>query len=151
MSHAAEPGEAVPSQPTRTSVEPTTMTAWVGWIAFAGWMMILLGIFHFLEGLLALFRDDYFLVGSDGLTVHIDYTTWGWIHVIGAVVLMAAGLGLLSGKMWARSVTVVVAMVSAVVNIGFLSAYPIWSTLMIAFDVIVIWAVTVHGAELRDQ
>ena len=125
------------------------MTGWVGWIGFAAIMMMMLGTFHAIEGLVALFQDEYFLVGKSGLTVDVDYTTWGWIHIVGGVIVVAAGVALLTGKMWARAVAVAVAMVSAIVNIGFLSAYPVWSTIMIAFDVLVIWAVTVHGSELK--
>jgi hypothetical protein len=140
----------IPEQAQRQNVQPTEMTAWVGWIGFAAIMMMMLGSFHIIEGLVALFQDEYFLVGKSGLTVHVDYTTWGWIHIMGGVVVIAAGVGLLSGKTWARTVAVAVAAVSALVNIAFLSAYPVWSTIMIAFDVLVIWAVTVHGSELKE-
>jgi hypothetical protein len=121
----------------------------MGWILFAGTMMLMLGIFHGIQGLVALFRDEYYLVGKNGLTVHVDYTTWGWVHLILGVVIAGAGAGLLVGQMWARIVGVLVALVSAVVNIAFLSAYPIWSTIMIAVDILVIWAITVHGREMR--
>ena len=153
MSQTARPegstGARIPQQGGRQNVEPTEMTGWVGWIGFAAIMMMMLGTFHAIEGLVALFQDEYFLVGKSGLTVHVDYTTWGWIHIIGGVIVVAAGVALLTGKMWARAVAVAVAVVSAIVNIGFLSAYPVWSTIMIAFDVLVIWAVTVHGSELK--
>jgi hypothetical protein len=69
---------------------------------------------------------------------------------VGGIIVVAAGMGLLSGKIWARTVGVLLAMVSAVVNIAFLPAYPIWSTIMIAVSILVIWALTVHGSELRD-
>ena len=142
-------GARIPQQSGMQNVEPTEMTGWVGWIGFAAIMMMMLGTFHAIEGLVALFQDEYFLVGKSGLTVHVDYTTWGWIHIIGGVIVVGAGVALLTGKMWARAVAVAVAAVSAIVNIGFLSAYPVWSTIMIAFDVLVIWAVTVHGSELK--
>ena len=135
----------------RQHVEPTGMTGWVGWIAFAGVMMVILGTFHVIEGLLALFKDDYFLVGQSGLAVSVDFTTWGWVHLIGGVVIIAAGVGVFSGKIWARTVGVFAAALSAMVNIGFLSAYPIFSTIMITIDILVIWALTVHGGELRDD
>jgi hypothetical protein len=102
------------------------------------------------EGLIALFQDEYFQVGRSGLAVHVDYTAWGWAHIIGGVLIAAAGLGLFTGKVWARMLAVVLALVSAVVNIGFLAAYPIWSVLMIAIDILVIWAVTVHGSEVKE-
>ena len=131
-------------------VQPTAMTGWVGWIAFAGFMMVLLGTFHVIEGIVALFRDQYFLVGSRGLTVHVSYTTWGWIHILGGILVGAAGIALFTGKLWARTVAVVVAFLSALVNLAFLASYPIWSALMIVIDLLVIWAVTVHGSELKS-
>jgi len=125
-------------------------SGWTGWVVFAGIMMVMLGVFHAIQGLVALFQDDYFLVGKSGLTLHIDYTAWGWIQLISGVVVFAAGLAVFVGQVWARSVGVLVAMLSAIVNVGFLAAYPIWSTIMIGLDVLVIWALIVHGGELRE-
>ena len=108
-------------------------------------MMILLGSFHVIAGLVALFNEDYFLVGKTGLVVEVDYTGWGWVHLILGVVVVLAGLGLFSGQTWARIVAVTLAMISAVANLAFLAAYPIWSAIMIAVDVLVIYAVLVYG------
>lgn len=123
-------------------------TAWVGWIVFAAAMMTLLGIFHVVQGLVALFNDDYFVVGHSGLVLSADYTAWGWVHVIGGLVIAGAGMALFAGRMWGRVVGVVVAMLSAVVNLGFMAAFPVWSSLMILIDLLVIWALTVHGSEI---
>ena len=131
----------------RTGPAPS---GWVGWIAFAGTMMLLLGVFHVIQGIIALVQDEYYLVGASGLTVQLDYTQWGWTHVILGTLVAAAGLALLAGQMWARVVAVLVAFISAIVNIGFMAAYPVWSTIMIAIDVLVIWAVTVHGREMKS-
>ena len=125
-------------------------TGWVGWIVFAGTMMALLGTFHAIEGLVALFKDDYFLVGRSGLAVSVDFTAWGWTHLLGGLIVVAAGIGLLAGQTWARFVGVLLAMVSALVNLAFLAAFPLWSALMILLDVLVIWAITVHGSEIRS-
>jgi hypothetical protein len=130
-------------------VEPNK-TMWVGWIAFAGVMMMLLGSFHAIQGLVGIFQDDYFLAPSSQLVVHVDYSTWGWVQLIAGIVVAAAGGALLAGQMWARIIAVMVVFVSALLNIAFLSAYPIWSTMMIVIDVLVIWAVMVHGRELSD-
>jgi hypothetical protein len=126
-------------------------SAWVGWIAFAGIMMTMLGAFHIIQGLVALFNDEYFLVGPSGLVLNFDFTTWGWVHLIGGIVILAAGLCVFAGQFWARTVGVLVAMVSALINLAFLGAYPIWSTMMIALCVTVIWALTVHGSELKAE
>ena len=153
MSQAARSGDAstVPGQAHRQNVQATEVTGWVGWIAFAGTMMLMLGSFHVIQGLVAVFQDEYFLVGKSGLTLSVDYTTWGWTHIIGGILIAGSGLALFTGAVWARVVGVGLAMVSAVVNIGFLAAYPVWSTIMIAIDVLVIWALTVHGGELKAE
>jgi len=126
-------------------------TGWVGWIVFAGVMMLVLGMFHAFQGFIALFQDSYYLVPKSGLTVHVDYTGWGWTHLILGLVVFAAGAGLLAGQMWARVVGVILAVISAVVNVGFLAAYPIWSAIMVAIDILVIWALTVHGGEMKKM
>ncbi len=148
MSGALDPGarDALPRQ----NVEPTGMTGWVGWIAFAGVMMVILGTFHIIDGLVAIFNDEYFAVTKSGLIITADYTVWGWVHLLGGVIIIAAGVAVFTGQVWARSIGVLMAVISAVINIAFLSAYPIWSTIMIAVDLLVIWALTVHGSELKQ-
>lgn len=149
MSGSAPPGD-VPGQAHRQNVQPTTMSGWVGWIAFAGVMMLMLGMLHVIEGLIALFREEYYVVGNKGLTIHVDWSTWGWFHLIGGCVVMLAGIGLFTGKVWARTIGVIVAVISAVVSIGFMAAYPFWGTIMVAIAVLVIWALVVHGDELKQ-
>jgi hypothetical protein len=123
---------------------------WVGWTLFAAVILILVGAFHVIQGLVALFKDDYYVVGSSGLVLNVSYTAWGWIHIVGGVIVVAAGIALLSGKMWARVLGTAMACVSAIVNVGFLSAYPIWSAMVIAMDIVIIMALTVHGSAIQD-
>jgi hypothetical protein len=124
-------------------------TGWVGWVVFAAVMLVLLGAMHAFQGVVALVREEFFVVGKSGLVVSVDYTAWGWAHLVGGALAVVVGIGLLAGQVWARLVAVLVAVLSALVNVAFLAAYPLWSALMIAVDVLVIWAVTVHGDELR--
>jgi hypothetical protein len=124
-------------------------TAWAGWVVFGGVMLILMGTFQVIEGLVALFDDGFYLVASNGLVVDVDYNTWGWIHMVIGVLAVLAGLGLLAGNMAARVAGVVIACLSALVNLAFISAYPVWSTIMITIDIIVIYAIIVHGRELK--
>jgi hypothetical protein len=126
-------------------------SGWVGWILFAAVIMMLIGTFHVIQGLVALFKDDYFVVSSSGLVLDVGYTTWGVIHIVAGVVLVLAGIALFSGRMWARILGTVMACLSAIVNVGFLSAYPVWSTLMIALDVLIIMALTVHGSAMVED
>ena len=132
--------------PTYTGVDES---AWVGWIAFGGTMLVLLGSFHIIQGLVAVFRDEVFLVAKSGLVVNVDYTTWGWVHIIGGILAILVGISLMAGQMWARILAVIIAGLSALGNLAFLPAYPIWSAIMIVIDIVVIWAVIVHGSELK--
>jgi hypothetical protein len=125
-------------------------SGWVGWISFAAFMLILLGCFHAIQGLVALFDDQKFLVADSGLVVSVDYTAWGWVHLIGGIIVVLAGVALFTGRLWARTVGVLAAFASAIVSIGFLPAYPVCAAIMIAMDIIVIWAITVHGAEMKE-
>jgi hypothetical protein len=139
------------NEPVARSTSPgysRATSGWVGWIGFASVMMVMLGIFHIIQGLVALFKDEYFLVGHSGLVVNVDFTAWGWVHVIWGVIVVFAGVGVLAGKIWARTVGVLIALVSAIVNLAFLAAYPIWSLIMIALCIIVIMALTVHGSDI---
>jgi hypothetical protein len=122
-------------------------TAWVGVVLFGGIMMEMVGGFQLIQGLVALFKDEYYLVSPNGLVIEVNYTAWGWTHLLIGLVAIATGIGIMVGKMWARVLGIVIAVVSALVNIAFLSAYPIWSTIIIAMDVLVIYALAVHGRE----
>ena len=125
-------------------------SGWTGWVVFAGVMLALLGVFQAIEGLVALFDHGYYLVGANGLAVHVNYTTWGWVHLILGVIAILAGVGLLAGNMAARVVGVGLAVLSAIVNLAFVAAYPVWSVIVIALDVIIIYAIVVHGRELKS-
>ena len=124
-------------------------TAWAGWVVFGGVMLIMMASFQIIEGLVALFDDGFYAVGPNGLVVDVDYNTWGWVHLVIGVIAALAGVGLLVGNMAARVVGVAVAFLSALVNLAFIAAYPVWSTIMITIDVIVIFAIIVHGHELK--
>jgi hypothetical protein len=132
---------------TTRSDEPT---AWVGWILFAGVMLMMLGTFQFMAGLVALFQDNYYQVASSKLVVSMNYTAWGWTHMILGALAAAAGFGVMTGATWARIYAIGIAFLSAVANLAFLSAYPVWGVIMITIDVLVIWALAVHGREMRE-
>lgn len=126
-------------------------SGWVGWISFAGMLMALLGTFHIIQGLVALLRDDYFLVPSSNLLITTSYTTWGWVHLIGGAIVLAAGVGVFTGKVWARVVGVLLAYISAIINFCFIGAHPLWSVMMIVMCFVIILALTVHGSEVKAR
>lgn len=145
--NASSPAGARVTSSSRQRSEPT---GWVGWIVFAAVMMIMVGILHAIVGLVAIFKDAYYAVPKSGLVISVDYTAWGWIHLILGIVVAAAGFGLFNGQTWARTVGVIVAVVSLLANFSFASAYPVWSIILITVDVLIIYALTVHGGEMRD-
>jgi hypothetical protein len=128
---------------TSTGVPATREgSAWAtGFAAFASAMMILFGTIQALEGLAALFNDEFF-VRSPNYTFELDITAWGWIHLIFGVIIGWAGVSLLRGAMWARVVGIVVAALSAIANFMWLPYYPLWATVVIGLAVVTIWALT---------
>jgi hypothetical protein len=143
-------GQRVGASAERRAYDVAEPSAWTAWVLFAGIIMIMVGMFHALSGLVALFEDDYYVVGPEGLVINVDYTAWGWTHLLLGILVFAVGCGAMVGQTWARTVGVVLAVISAVTNMVFIAAYPIWSILIITLDVVVIYALVVHGRELKD-
>jgi hypothetical protein len=126
-------------------------TGWTGWLAFASTMMVLLGTFQAIEGFVAIFDDGYYRVTSGGLVVSVDYTAWGWTHLVLGVLIVISGVGVMAGNLAARAVAVLLAGLSAIANLLFIEAYPLWSVIVITVDILVIYALTVHGRELKGS
>ncbi len=118
----------------------------VGFVVFAAVMMMIVGCFQVIAGIAAIFEDEFFVVGPNYI-YDLDVTAWGWIHLILGVVLVLAGIGVLAGATWARVVGITLASLSAVANFFFIPYYPLWSILVIALDVAVIWALAVYGRQ----
>jgi hypothetical protein len=126
-------------------------TGWTGWVAFASSMMVLLGTFQAIEGFVAIFDDGYYRVTSGGLVVSVDYTAWGWAHLVLGVLIVISGVGVMAGNLAARTVAILLAGLSAIANLLFIEAYPLWSIIVITVDILVIYALTVHGREMKGS
>ena len=133
----------------RQYTEDTEVTGWVGWIVFAGTMMLILGVFHMFEGLIALFRHTEIAFPASGLTVQVSYTQWGWLQLLAGVLVFFAGLGLFTGRMWARTVGVILVSISALINFAWANLFPFWSLTLLAIDFFVIYAIIAHGSEMK--
>ena len=127
----------------------TETTGWVGWIVFAGTLMLLDGIFQFIMGLVAAFNPTWYVAQTASHTLVWNYATWGWVQMLIGVAVAAIGLSLFSGSMVGRVFAVIFAGLSAIANLAFISVYPVWSIIVIAIDVLVMYAVIVHGGEMR--
>ena len=140
--------EQGPSQyPSAGRAEQATSGWAVGFILFAGIMMIMVGIWQALQGLIAIFENEFY-VATRNYLFEFDATAWGWIHLLIGLLVAFAGWGLLSGRTWARVVAITLAVLSAIANFLFIPYYPFWSLLIIAVDVFVIWAIAAHGREV---
>jgi hypothetical protein len=116
----------------------------IGGITFAGVMMIMIGTFQAIAGLVAIIDDDFYVVGQN-YTFDIDTTAWGWIHLLLGALVLLAGIYLFRGATWAAAVAIVLAVISAIANFFFIPYYPFWSLLMIAMAIWVIWSLTRPG------
>lgn len=128
---------------------PARSAGAVGLTVFAGTMMILIGAFQAIQGLVALANDSFYVVGQKWV-FQVDVTAWGWVHLLLGALLFVAGIFLFRGAVWARTIGVILAGVSALANFAWLPYYPIWAVLVIALDVFVIWALTVHGRDIAS-
>lgn len=121
----------------------------VGFTMFAAVMMLIIGVFQAIAGLVAIVNDTFFVVGEKWV-FQFDVTTWGWIHLILGIVVLVAGFGLFSGAVWARTVGVALAVVVAAASFAWMPWYPFWAIVLIALSVTVIWALTVHGRDITQ-
>jgi hypothetical protein len=143
--------EQSPSQYQSAGRAGKATSGWaVGFILFAAIMMLMVGVFQALQGLIAIFENEFY-VATRNYLFQFDATTWGWIHLLLGLLVAFAGWGLLSGKTWARLLAITLAALSATANFLFIPYYPFWSLLLVTLNILVIWAITAHGGELRDR
>jgi hypothetical protein len=121
----------------------------VGLTYFAAFIMIMIGFFHAIAGISGILKDDVY-VKTTNYFVSLDTSGWGWVHLIVGIIVLLAGFGLFSGAVWARTVGVIIALVSAVANFVFIPVYPFWAITIIVIDVLVIWALTAHGRDVVE-
>jgi hypothetical protein len=123
-------------------------SAWSGWIGFAGWLMLIIGMIDFFEGLIAVIRGQYYVLTSQQIIV-FDVKTWGWITLLWGIVLVLAGYSLLARASWARWFAVVVASLGLIEQLGFLgsSQTPLWALTVVALTIVVLYALIARWDE----
>jgi hypothetical protein len=121
---------------------------WTGWITFAGILMIIGGLLQGLYGLVAILNDEWVVWGNSG-AAFFDITQWGWIHTIWGVIMILAGLGVMSGRFLARIIGVILAGITAIVNFAFIPVYPLWSVTVVVIAIVVIYALVAHGKDVQ--
>lgn len=117
-----------------------------GFALFAATMMIMLGVFHAIMGLVAIIDDDFY-VRVRSYTFDLDVTGWGWLHLIIGIIIALAGFALISGQLWARAVGIALAALSAIANFLWLPYYPVWAIIAIALAIGVIWGLAKYDVD----
>ena len=128
--------------------ETQSSSGWaIGWTAFAGLTMIMMGGWWVITGLVAVTEPSFYVATADWV-FKFDPTTWGWIHLLTGIVLIFAGYGVFNGSVWARTVGVIVALVAAVAAFAWLPWHPVWGVIHATMAVAIIWSLTVHGRDI---
>jgi hypothetical protein len=122
----------------------------VGFAVFGGAMMIMAGMFEMFQGLAAILEDEFFIVGRE-YAYTVDVTTYGWVHFILGIVVSITGFGVLTGALWARILGIIVTVLVAIANFFTIPYYPVWSILVIATSIVVVWALASMKGELSPN
>lgn len=126
------------------------VTGWVGWVYFAAAMILVLGGVHVIAGLTGIFSPDYYVATQTGTLLAFSYTTWGWIHLVLGAGMIALAVALMAGKFWAQIVTVALVAAGMIVDLAFIGVYPFWAIISLVISGLVLYAITLHGDELKQ-
>ena len=121
---------------------------WEGWVGFGGVLMTIIGGFAVIEGLLALSSPTFFQTGG-GRVLAMNLAGWGWLHLVLGILVVVAGLSVLGGATWARGVGVALVAINMVVQLVWLPAFPVWSIIIIACDLLVLYAIATTWHDWR--
>jgi hypothetical protein len=119
----------------------------IGFTMFASIMLMISGSFQIIAGLAGIFENEFY-VTTPNYFLELDASAWGWVHLIWGVLVLIGGLGLLAGSLWGRTLGVIAAAGSMLANFAFIPLFPVWSIVVIAIDIGVIWALTAHGRDI---
>ena len=133
------------AEQTTTPYQPESETWASGFAQFGAVIMIVVGAYQAATGVVALVGDEFF-VATRNYVFQLDTTTWGWVHIVIGALVVLAGCGVLARQTWGVVVSVVFCVLSAVANFAFIPYYPFWSLVIIALDVLVIWALLTYRA-----
>lgn len=122
-----------------------------GWVMFAGAVMFVVGVFDVIQGLVALFKEEVYIIPSSGLVVSTDYTLWGWALLIWGIILVLGALSLFSLSEAGRWFALVVVAINMIGQFAWFPAYPLWSLIVIILSAAVLWALTVGWSALGDE
>ncbi len=129
---------------------PDSSGSTFGWTFYPAIMLVILGFLQIFTGLFGVIGNEVY-VATEEYPLQLDSVTWGWIHLVVGALAMVVGFGLFAGRMWARTLGVIIAVVSALATFVWLPQFPLWGFAILAVNLLVIWALTVHGGDLVDE
>jgi hypothetical protein len=115
-----------------------------GWIIFAALILALAGGFNICFGLTALLNDEILHTGGSQGVVILDFTVWGWVHLVMGALMLLTSYGLIAMQGWARWAGIAFAAINTMVQFASITATPYAAVLMVAFDLIIMYQLTVH-------
>lgn len=124
-------------------------TGWTGWVVFAGVMMVIGGALWALQGFIAVIKGDLVIFSDEG-ALFLNVTGWGWVHMILGLLLLLSGVLVMRGNMFGRTMAVFLVILSIIINFIWLPVYPVWAIIVIVIDVFILYAVIVHGREMKN-
>src|SRR5262249_12038171 len=116
----------------------------MGLIVFASVILAVLGFFNLIYGIAAIAKSHVFV--ANARYVFGDLRSWGWITLIIGVLQLLAAAGVLTGNQLAPWVAAVVVGLNALDQMVFVGAYPFWSLMIIAVDIVAIWGLCAYGS-----
>ena len=131
-------------RPARSAGGGYTQGRGLGLVIFASVMLAVIGFFNLLDGIAAIAKSHVF-IGNAHYVVG-DLRLWGWVMTVFGAVQLLAVLGVWAGNQLARWFAVAVVGLNAIGQMFFIPAYPFWSLLIIAADVVALWGLCVYGS-----
>ena len=116
----------------------------LGMVFFAGIMLLVAGFFNLIDGIAAIANSHVFI--ANATYVLGDLKTWGWVALILGIIQILAGGGVMVGNQAARWAGVGALALNAIAQLFFIPAYPFWSLLIIAVDVVALYGLCAYGS-----
>ncbi len=122
-----------------------------GWVVFAGFMLLVIGAFDIIQGIVALLKREVYVVGDNGLIITNSFNAWGWGLLIWGIILLLAGLSLFAGGGFGRWFAIIVVVINLIGQFAWFPAYPLWSLIVILLSVAVLWALTAGWRDAKTE
>jgi hypothetical protein len=126
---------------TQDEIERTT------WYDFACVLLFLVGVFNIIDGIASI-RDSRYVTHTE---LFANLHAWGWFFLLWGILQLVAAFAAYRGARWALNLAIVTAFFNAIAHLSAVKSAPIWSSMIIAIDVLVMYGLIVHGRPRRAE